>query len=104
MLIQLAQFMSEQEVPSEDEQIEDIAPSNSEPEEIPETDSVETLNSLQESLKKSRWNVFMFLGLAFLMFAFALFPMPMDADFEYCLLYTSPSPRDRQKSRMPSSA
>ena len=26
-------------------------------------------------------------------------PLPMD-----CLLYTSPSPRDRQKSRMPSSA
>ena len=27
------------------------------------------------------------------------------ADFNYtCLLYTSPSPRDRQKSRMPSSA
>ena len=25
-------------------------------------------------------------------------------DFTYCLLYTSPSPRDRQKSRMPSSA
>ena len=24
--------------------------------------------------------------------------------FEFCLLYTSPSPRDRQKSRMPSSA
>ena len=24
--------------------------------------------------------------------------------FRYCLLYTSPSPRDRQKSRMPSSA
>ena len=24
--------------------------------------------------------------------------------FMYCLLYTSPSPRDRQKSRMPSSA
>ena len=24
--------------------------------------------------------------------------------FEDCLLYTSPSPRDRQKSRMPSSA
>ena len=23
---------------------------------------------------------------------------------DYCLLYTSPSPRDRQKSRMPSSA
>src|SRR5674476_102427 len=24
--------------------------------------------------------------------------------FRFCLLYTSPSPRDRQKSRMPSSA
>ena len=28
----------------------------------------------------------------------------MDEFFSYCLLYTSPSPRDRQKSRMPSSA
>ena len=27
-----------------------------------------------------------------------------DADIDDCLLYTSPSPRDRQKSRMPSSA
>ena len=26
------------------------------------------------------------------------------ADIDFCLLYTSPSPRDRQKSRMPSSA
>ena len=25
-------------------------------------------------------------------------------EYIYCLLYTSPSPRDRQKSRMPSSA
>ena len=25
-------------------------------------------------------------------------------EFTHCLLYTSPSPRDRQKSRMPSSA
>ena len=30
-----------------------------------------------------------------------LFPQ---GKFRYCLLYTSPSPRDRQKSRMPSSA
>ena len=31
----------------------------------------------------------------------------VEKDYEYtrgCLLYTSPSPRDRQKSRMPSSA
>ena len=27
-----------------------------------------------------------------------------DAETQTCLLYTSPSPRDRQKSRMPSSA
>ena len=27
-----------------------------------------------------------------------------NANIIYCLLYTSPSPRDRQKSRMPSSA
>ena len=27
-----------------------------------------------------------------------------EAEVEDCLLYTSPSPRDRQKSRMPSSA
>ena len=29
---------------------------------------------------------------------------PMGVFFQFCLLYTSPSPRDRQKSRMPSSA
>ena len=28
----------------------------------------------------------------------------MEQNLETCLLYTSPSPRDRQKSRMPSSA
>ena len=28
----------------------------------------------------------------------------VDGDVSACLLYTSPSPRDRQKSRMPSSA
>ena len=30
--------------------------------------------------------------------------MRLCTDFRNCLLYTSPSPRDRQKSRMPSSA
>ena len=28
----------------------------------------------------------------------------LDLPLKHCLLYTSPSPRDRQKSRMPSSA
>ena len=31
-------------------------------------------------------------------------PMVADVRSQACLLYTSPSPRDRQKSRMPSSA
>ena len=30
--------------------------------------------------------------------------LPCAVAFTICLLYTSPSPRDRQKSRMPSSA
>ena len=30
--------------------------------------------------------------------------VPNNLDLDSCLLYTSPSPRDRQKSRMPSSA
>ena len=29
---------------------------------------------------------------------------PLTVHYQDCLLYTSPSPRDRQKSRMPSSA
>ena len=33
-----------------------------------------------------------------------LFGLGTVLDAETCLLYTSPSPRDRQKSRMPSSA
>ena len=34
----------------------------------------------------------------------ALYPVVVKAQVQVCLLYTSPSPRDRQKSRMPSSA
>ena len=34
-----------------------------------------------------------------------LLPQPVEGSrYTLCLLYTSPSPRDRQKSRMPSSA
>ena len=33
-----------------------------------------------------------------------VFKVVQDAQYRSCLLYTSPSPRDRQKSRMPSSA
>ena len=37
-------------------------------------------------------------------FTDAVFVRAEDGDLTACLLYTSPSPRDRQKSRMPSSA
>ena len=33
-----------------------------------------------------------------------LFVLPISQDLKTCLLYTSPSPRDRTRSRMPSSA
>ena len=33
-----------------------------------------TIEERQEALKKSRWNVFMYLGIAALLFAFALYP------------------------------
>ena len=75
--------MSEGELAVADEATEESSIVKTPPNEEVEEETLETLASLQEALKKSRWNVFMFLGIALLMFAFALFPMPMDADFEY---------------------
>ncbi len=43
---------------------------DSEEEEVPEL----TIEDHQNALKKSRWNVFMYLGLAVVLFGFALFP------------------------------
>lgn len=83
MLILLPRSMSDQETQSGEANIEPPEIDKQGTDTTEETGSVESLGSLKESLKKSRWNVFMFLGLAFLMFGFALFPMPMDADFEY---------------------
>lgn len=83
MLIHLPRVMSAAELDSPEEEYESHETADSVPEESEVDPQVETLGTLRESLKKSRWNVFMFLGLAFLMFGFALFPMPMDADFEY---------------------
>ena len=39
-----------------------------------------------------------------LLYAAGVIDEPGSVDKGTCLLYTSPSPRDRQKSRMPSSA
>ena len=44
------------------------------------------------------------LGLPYWQNILGKFPPLQFVDQKICLLYTSPSPRDRQKSRMPSSA
>jgi hypothetical protein len=36
----------------------------------------------KERLKKARWNVFLYLGIAAILFGFALFPMPFSADYD----------------------
>ena len=41
-----------------------------------------TLDQRKEELKKSRWNVFLWLGIAVLMFTFALFPMPFNVPYD----------------------
>ena len=50
-----------------------------------EEDAIEelTIEERQEALKRARWNVFMYLGLAALLFGFALYPFmstTMDVD------------------------
>ena len=47
-----------------------------------EAEQVLTLDQRKEALKKSRWNVFLWLGIAVLMFSFALFPMPFNAEYD----------------------
>ena len=65
--------MTEEEI-EETQEVEE----EEEYEEIPELDDDEvvemTLEERQEKLKKTRWNVFMYLGLAALFFGFALYP------------------------------
>ena len=66
----------------------------SQEEEVPEL----TLEERQQALKRSRWNVFMYLGIAALLFAFALYPfvntsLEVDqkkVDFETGYLFGAP--------------
>ena len=59
-----------------------------------------TLEERQQALKKSRWNVFMYLGIAALFFAFALYPLVNTSleykqekiDFETGYLFGAPIP------------
>ena len=41
-----------------------------------------SLEERKERLKRTRWNVFLYLGVAAIMFGFALFPMPFSAEFD----------------------
>ena len=41
-----------------------------------------SLEGRKEALTKARWNVFMYLGIAAILFGFALFPMPFNANYD----------------------
>ena len=41
-----------------------------------------SLEERKDRLKQARWNVFLYLGIAAILFAFALFPMPFSADYD----------------------
>lgn len=41
-----------------------------------------SLEERKERLRKARWNVFLYLGIAAILFAFALFPMPFSAAYD----------------------
>ena len=61
------------------DEVDEEATNDSEEESTPEL----TLEEHKEALKKSRWNVFMYLGFAALLFGFALYPfmsIPMEVE------------------------
>ena len=70
------------------DEVEQEASSGSDDESVPEL----TIEERQEALKKARWNVFMYLGIAALLFAFALYPfmstsMQVDEGFGLSLIH-----------------
>ena len=65
-----------------EEQVEASAVEPTVDEDQDEVLEVMTLEQRQEALKQSRWNVFMWLGIAVLMFGFALFPMSFDEEYD----------------------
>ena len=64
-----------------------------------------TSEIIDENTKIYRWfNYLAYSTLAALISRMIIFPAGALSDSNYCLLYTSPSPRDVEESRMPSSA
>jgi len=47
-----------------------------------ERDGEHNIEQLRSKVKKARWNVFMYLGIAAMMFAFALIPLPVPAPWD----------------------
>ena len=64
------------------------------------TNGIKDMDALPENAKKYIYAVEEFIGAK----VSSVSTSPERDDTIFCLLYTSPSPRDRQKSRMPSSA
>ena len=70
---------------------------------------VVSAEKIKETSKMFRWfNCLAYSTLAALIARIVIFPSgslnEVDYSIRFCLLYTSPSPRDRTRSRMPSSA
>ena len=68
---------------------------------------VVSAEKIKETSKMFRWfNCLAYSTLAALIARIIIFPSGTLAEVDYliCLLYTSPSPRDMRRSRMPSSA
>ena len=68
---------------------------------------IETLQALGAEVRWASCNIFStqdHAAAAIAVTGTPVFAVKGETLIEYCLLYTSPSPRDRQKSRMPSSA
>jgi hypothetical protein len=74
-----------------EEQVETTAAELTEDVDRDEEVQAMTLEQRQEALKQSRWNVFLWLGIAVLMFGFALFPMSFDESYD---AYTNSAEKD----------
>ena len=62
------------------------------------------IDEVQKFLNRSRASVYRYTNTDLRNLNPSFNPRKLNAEFRTCLLYTSPSPRDRTRSRMPSSA
>ena len=62
------------------------------------------MSEIENGLSKNKANYASLSPLSFLERTRKTFPNQIAIEYKDCLLYTSPSPRDQEASRMPSSA